>query len=751
MKSHHLLALSLFAAPMLWAENPATPAPVPTPAAPLPAALPPLHVREFIVMGDFDDVGNAILAPNAAQKELRAEMEQVLEHYRRTGDARYASPRYRVTMLHLAALMHDGALIDELLAKGASVNARMLTAYTLEADDGTETRGYEPCDTPLTLALLNLTQAPATAAQVKPIVETLLAAGASPAITGWDGEDVLGCCIEGAGTGEGRADWEDIALLLLDKGAAPDSTDALAAMEAGWTRAFAAMLKGPHGGELRASEGIRHRLLNYFHPYNDSMVADSREGNAMLACARAFFTSKGQMDEPQRRTDLSSALLKLSEPLSEYESLPFVSKAYTEFIALLLGEGADARWSDYKHASCCAADFIACCPELQAQLAELGYDVTPPPHRFDKAYDLQSMLSFLPLAAVRDEEVRGQWDVLARLLSPEGQTYRRPARKGRSAYWGAADPLATAFRLLYRADAERARQLVMKDPRWLDPAMWQEGSDNFPEQMLMLNTLRRSPEALFPTAWLADVLQVAVDAGCFYEAGSLLRIAAREATPEAEALIDGYCASTSGMLRGAAWEAKLKLHNLPSAHGRQLELYMVDSYEIAPADLAPEHVVALRAAWAMQLFDDEELPRVVDTFASLCKDDADIIAALESIGAPRAAKVYEREYIDLREDCGGDGADAGVWQEAGREDGEEYDEEDDEEDEEEDEEDSGWLDDNGEERHDVEDDEEDGVMEATYELEEAFGKYLIKHEQLFKHPAKAVFRAVIPLPRPVRD
>ncbi len=243
---------------------------------------------------------------------LEAELRGALEHYRRTGEARYASPRFRVTPLHAAALCHDQPLIEELVLKGADPNARMQLVlwYRGEAE-----AAPHAADTPLTLALRNPRDASAASAQeLTRTTFALLQLGADIAAEGYRDRSALACLLDGLERADERAGqtaspgdptdpanpasphatqvWEGVALLLVRLGAPADSDDALCFLNRRWVYTFCALMHGPQGEALRREPTSLARRFSLYLSGQDSSFTP-QELEELL---RAFHPTPAMLD-----------------------------------------------------------------------------------------------------------------------------------------------------------------------------------------------------------------------------------------------------------------------------------------------------------------------------------------------------------------------------------------------------------------------------------------------------------------------
>ncbi len=626
--------------------------------------------------------------------DIRQEMQAALDHYRRSGDARYATPAHGVTALHAAAALHQFPLVQELLAKGADPNALAFIREREEEENGfidedgdgedevdEEEEGEEEeeadgeiADTPLTLALSNFISPPAPAAEVRPIVQALLAGGADPAAKGRGVFGVLTACVDGCAAiryADSEEDdpapdpaeerrWQDIAMLLIDKGAGGSGNEAADCLiySRDWAPVVIHLLASPQGRALQSSP----ELLEHIATFAASDDADG-SASALLPCARAMRLTPEMLNRPFC-VDGERALAMLSESLykaetewerdisaREFFTPGEPAPAFVDLLALLLEKGADAQLPMADDGSpVCAADFIACAPAVQAELQRRGFKVAPPPHVFTLE-NLDALLSDIPLAAISDDEVRAHRELF------------ESCALGRAEFWSVGDA-GRALMLLYRLDPEGTRKLVCDRDFWKKPELWRHGRRYAAVAGDAVDSLREASTLVLPPRWIADVAWLAErvypgdikpysgqDEGPFAEVGNpfrlartLVRLLERDDSAEADAVLEELCARQTPLaLRSAAWSARLRRDGLPDLCDSELNLWLGRAAALLPAgQLGPELVLLRRADLAAHsIFPRGLRTRYLFPEDPLAKDTRAVAEALRSLGAPRAAEAYE--------------------------------------------------------------------------------------------------------------
>ncbi len=653
MKSRSLLPLLAFVA-LACADEPSAP-----PAA---DTVPPLATRCF---GMLD-----------VPADIRLEMQSVLDEYRRTGNARYCSPAHRLTPLHVAVATHRAELVAELLAKGADPNARALVKE--EAADASlagtdEDVAWLPGDTPLTLALRNITQRPARAEELMPVVQALLDGGAEVDVVGRDeGVGVLGVCAEGCWqldedeeygelSREEEKNWEDIAIALIDRGAGESFEEAQSLIFYHWSRAFARLLESPQGRWLQGSHDMLCSLVDEVYGRG---IEDDDYAAEMQEIARALRLTPELLNRPLPNGHtalnlLSRRLLSRDDyfEYGDYHPLAEPSPGYVDFLALLLECGADARLPQSAENPVCAADYIAACPAVQAELRRRGFAdaITPPPHRFEQD-SVMEQLPRIPAEAIRDEEILAHRELFEAMVKQEDFSLRISPAIGR------------ALTLLYRVDAARTRALVCGLPFWNKAESWSRNYRLRTAVPMTIASLNLAGDVVLPPRWIADTARFAepLPPGSHspgyrdwhlrpqQQARRLVWLLARDLSAEADAVIDELCAAETPLaLRSAAWSLRLHRAGLPDLCRSELPEWLgLQCRDIRP-DAADATVLLMlrRADIAAHTICPEEMTlRITSPSDALAADTRAIVEALRQLGVPAAAAVYEEQLSRSKEE-----------------------------------------------------------------------------------------------------
>ncbi len=316
--------------------------------------------------------------PMDAPSDFCEDCIALMEHYESTGDIHYASPRYRMTMLHLAAMAHQLRMVQYLLAEGADPKALMQPL-----DDG-----GKPL-TPLAAALRNSTGLnPAPTDDALMTVRALLAGGAPIVQAG--AESPLLCCAQSYGSYFGTEtcplSGEELAVTLIELGARGGRDEAAAFAQRAWPKALHSLLATMPEAEAAALRTDAALLLpcaerafvhNGVFPRkhaSKSVTApdrqrgqryDKAEKAAALACAEELLEG---VDAKGASPALNALLAAQAQRVSELREKDYFSPDYlADFIVLLLIHGANPAEGQPS-----ARELFGAHPALRAALARRG-------------------------------------------------------------------------------------------------------------------------------------------------------------------------------------------------------------------------------------------------------------------------------------------------------------------------------------------------------------------------------------------
>ncbi len=481
----------LAAAPFVAAAEPAL----------SPAAARELAELERLFVESFQlKFKNAYVVNNASLADsLQAELRSVIEHYRRTGDARHASEPHRITLLHMACAAHRCELVRELLAAGAKPTSRIVL---VEA-------GKHEILEPLTLISFNTFTGDTkpTAANGIRLIDMLVAAGAD-ARGSAGGTALLLLC-----SNEHFKQAEDVALHLLQLGANPAQNDMLLLFHSDNDKAYFAQQAR---AEVLTSSAVRgwQRMV--------SALLDS-------GC-------EAELHQPHRNFTPLGVLVSDMLDAPDDDAL-FHARAAC--VALMLQRGADPHATN-NHAlrPTSVADYIHSNPRLLAYLDVRGLQVprTPRPLR---AETLEEDLLELPMYACPPlEQLRPHEDAFYALLTA-------PSR------WNTR---ADILRFLWQLDAPRCSQHLLTLDMWQTERPWTG------EEELLFDALKDCSSIALPGEALVRFAEHQQASGQPRRAHDLVHLLARD--PSSAPIVERLCQSDSLAISAAAWTARLRLAGL---------------------------------------------------------------------------------------------------------------------------------------------------------------------------------------------
>ncbi len=550
-----------------------------------------------------------------ADLELQAEITDLLRRFDKTADATLASSPHRITMLHLACVYKKPELARCLLLDGADVNARQLAEMPgAEVSMGTapDAPALVPADTPLTWATIPHREG-ATAEEMLPLIELLVQNGADvnqPGALGWPPLYTATLVPSPAG--------EAIMLRLLELGADPAAEPSQfmlcpAAAAHGWVKALTRLLD--------AGATTANPAASALHA-----AADNAEVPGTLECARLLLERGAEVDALNKEgaTPLYIAAHALSTPKG---STPELLEPTCAMLALLLQRGADPLRccdADPEFPGSCAADFIAMSPTAQERLAAQG--ITVPRRSIDFEAEGGRLLAEICRASLFGspaEEIAPHFGKLAALLvSPPHELEHEPLY---------ADALGHTVRLLARADAVRAAELVAALPLWREEEAWKVADGRV---SALMEAILNTRELVLPRAGLLEHAR-RMDAWQVGEVAAILtELLERDAAAEAE--IEALSTDASLAIRAGALTARLLRAGLPAPRNGAVAEWMAQrgiTEQEAPAPLQRALLLtSLDKFW----------------YGSMAADEVRaLLEAMRSIGANRAAAFYSELAANL--------------------------------------------------------------------------------------------------------
>ncbi len=393
--------------------------------------------------------------------KVDADARALVAHYIATGEVNYASPKYKLTMLHLAAATHRFWLVEKLLAEGADPNMRAMYRPF-------QNQALATGETPALLAL-RVSGGSRSNTDALLILKALMEKGADINELGLNGTNILTLCDDeysyknDSELREGQA----MALELMALGAKGDKAVALHVIEHGWAKALEALLRSPEGADIRRS---MPELLQ-----RNTKSMDGAEGE--LACLKLLL--QDATAEEVRGTAQSNPLFNIASRLPDRDSYSDERKArFAEAMALLLKKGAAPHLPGGRYATSCAADHIITHGWALVELRKHGFNISAPAHHFTEEKLAEQLLD-IPADAIRAAEIREQFDTIASIF----RSYRHVAfdatrddedkRMGHQETRRYREACCRAFGLLLRADKQRACAMLMEHPALQGRSAWE--------------------------------------------------------------------------------------------------------------------------------------------------------------------------------------------------------------------------------------------------------------------------------------
>ncbi len=511
------------------------------PAALIAAAATPLDTAATRELAEVEELfGPGLLTEAARYDGAQAEVYEAyskectdtIAHYRRTGDARHASPARHLTLLHLACLARKPALVQHLLAAGADPNALI---YIPEWE-----REYDGC---FTLCLCDKLWPHLPAADKDSclrIINMLVAAGGDAkgrqAGSSLYMLPILFANVEGA---------EDIALHLLALGTNPANNSVDDDSEQDDEDD-----DSPDEPELPADQAYLGSFISW-----SASLGWTRVVEQMLQSGR--YTD---IDAPYNHFTLLGDLVQtmVRHPRKGPDAArEFESRAAC--IALLLRHGAspDARDSFWDKGAT-VADYIHSCPELADYLAERGITLPHSPREL-REQSLVADLTAMPLyACPPTESLAPLQDALTALLADARANQEK------------------VLRLLMQLDPARTAAQVAQLPLWQPGYNRTKAEQELVQSLYQFRVLTRT----LPSNWLVSTAEKLEAAGQARDAHSLIILLGLQ--PEAAPLVEKLCADSRPALASAAWTARLRLaglDNLPLLDPRRINGQDSENYE----------------------------------------------------------------------------------------------------------------------------------------------------------------------------
>lgn len=526
-----------------------------------------------------------------------AEAEQLLQHYAETQDASYATPKHRLTMLHLACLFKKPALVLHLLNNGADANAATMD------DEGI------PADTPLRFAIApGVTESDTDEISIQ-IIDILIKHGAQAHGNISHGEGLLS-------TAAAVCDSPAIVQHLMHYAPKPTVSDLAAILERGWIE--------PVTDELRKYSELSAEQKGLIIAAASPSPAISPEVNkrcidGLLELGIDINTTSPQMGETALFT-AAAYLDMLTDPQQRQQ--------WVDFIAYLLSKGADPaltiRMDDSPGQNLCAYDLLAAKPEVMAELQQRGHHLQAPQLVFRPGAELPATLCRAGMRHLPAEEALRHWDAIATIFSPTAEQLENA---------DLAEALLSAVQILARADAAKASDLINNSTIWqIKPCHHQnEGCHHMVSAGTLVYAAAETPGIIIDKQKLLDIAAQSTQNDHAESAALAVELLGR--CPDAAAELEAFCNSPNLPICAGAWQAKLQQAGLPKATNAGVANWLAAHGLKADTSAVQTALKAtsLEEMWTGQL-------------TSARRNE--LIQALKDVGAPQEAISVYGQYID---------------------------------------------------------------------------------------------------------
>ncbi len=551
-----------------------------------------------------------------ADAELQAEIAALLSRFDKTADATLTSSPHAITLLHLACVYKKPELARCLLLDGANPNARQLSDVAtadMEAEQEGAPPSYQAADTPLTWATIPHREG-ATAEEMLPLINLLVEHGADVNLPGpFGAPPLVTATLVPSPAGEA------IFLRLLELGARcsefapPESmgkTIPLSALVAdnGWPLALEKLLDTGATMATPARSAL-HAAAEQANPHQPGS----------LACARLLLERGAEVDA--LNDEGATALYIAAHRLAVHgQGDSAALEPACEMIALLLRHGANPLLccnADPEFPGSCAADFIAMNVDAQQKLASMGITVPRRSINYEaEGGELLAELCRASLFGSPAQDIAPHFSKLSALIAtPPHELHHSPLYP---------DAIGHTVKLLTRADAARAAEIVSQLPLWQEEKAWKSADARTAS---LLSAILSTPELILPHSTLLEHARRMASWGVTEAAALLTELLERDDT--AEAATEALCSDESLAIRAGALTARLLRAGLPAPRNgavrEWMELHGIEE-EAAPHFLRRALLLtSLDAFWYGTMSADETQA---------------LLRTMRDIGAPNAAAFY---------------------------------------------------------------------------------------------------------------
>ena len=558
----------------------------------------PQAAAEYAVM---TELFQALREEEWMEKELNDlnEVAQLIAHFDRTADARYATPKHGLSMLHLACLFKKNELARCLLLDGADPNLSTRDEY------------LPAVDTPLRFAISPGITEEDTDDKLIALVDLLVRNGAKTDAAIYNGESLLT-------TAAYVCESERVARHLLNYIPQVNARELCLIIDRGWVD----MLREILDKQQIPQEQLNQTIIASARPFH------TKDGYTNKRCTELLLSKGADINYFDTEDPFNTTLITAVDFLKVvYEEEQALADEWLDYIAFLIMQGADTNVISTS-AGLSAHDMLASRPEWLQELEKRGVQLKGEDLRLEPGEQLLDNIIRAWVRKMSAEQVAPYFDTIASIFTPTAAQLK-DAHRLESA-------LLTAAELMAKVDVQRAQEVINNSSIWRInlSAPSQETDDEFSCPVTaasLIYTLQEIPVLAAKKEHLLAVADKALIYSDTHLAAGAVELLGR--CPDAEADVQRLLESSQAAVRAGAWGALLQIHHLPAATNGGVSKWLKKHGREANS---PEMQTALLATSLEEMWYNKMTPERKQEF----------LQALQTIGAPPEAISVYGEFAD---------------------------------------------------------------------------------------------------------